>query len=137
VAGIFSIVLTNMRICLSDADWLQTEGGLPGLRPRGDVMGTPDGLAKRPYIRESRRIRALFTVTEEMLSPGGVGARTRAQEFPDSVGVGYYRIDLHPSTGGGPSTEYCRIASDEHCKLRSTTLCSSGSFHCAPQNSGL
>ena len=32
-------------------------GGLPGLRLRGDVVGgTPDGLAKALYIRESRRI---------------------------------------------------------------------------------
>ncbi|MFM8394041.1 MAG: FAD-dependent oxidoreductase, partial [Acidobacteriota bacterium] len=45
--------------------WLQTEaprpdGGLgwPGLRLRGDVTGTLDGLAKMPYIRESRRLRA-------------------------------------------------------------------------------
>ena len=38
------LVLTNMRICLFDADWLQTEGGLPGLRPRGDVMGKLDAL---------------------------------------------------------------------------------------------
>jgi len=25
-----------------------------------------------------------------------------ARAFPDSVGVGHYRIDLHPSTGGDP-----------------------------------
>jgi hypothetical protein len=24
-----------------------------------------------------------------------------AVHYPDSVGIGYYRIDLHPSTGGG------------------------------------
>ena len=32
--------------------------GFPGLRLRGDVTGTDDGLAQAPYIRESRRIRA-------------------------------------------------------------------------------
>jgi hypothetical protein len=51
-----------------------------------------------PYIRESRRIKAEFTVLEQHICPE---ARTdgRAEPFPDSVGVGYYRIDLHPSTG--------------------------------------
>jgi hypothetical protein len=63
------------------------------------VMGTEDGLAKYPYIRESRRIRAEFTVLEQHV---GTSARKEsfAETFPDSVGVGSYRIDLHPSTGG-------------------------------------
>jgi hypothetical protein len=52
-------------------------------------------LAKRPYIRESRRIRGRFTIKEQH-----VGADGPATVFPDSVGVGAYRIDLHPSTGG-------------------------------------
>jgi hypothetical protein len=58
-----------------------------------------------PYIRESRRIRAEFTVTERHV---GTEARRQllktqdvsAESFPDSAGVGSYRIDLHPSTGG-------------------------------------
>ncbi|MFP3822464.1 FAD-dependent oxidoreductase, partial [Bacillus sp. SIMBA_008] len=52
--------------------WLQTEAprpdggrGWPGLRLRGDVTGTEDGFAQAPYIRESRRIRALRTVVEQ------------------------------------------------------------------------
>jgi hypothetical protein len=94
--------------------WLQTEAprpdgkqGWPGLRLRKDVVGTEDGLAKMIYVRESRRIRAAFTVCEQH-----VGAEARAQltnrkagdltaeRFADSVGVGSYRIDLHMSTGG-------------------------------------
>lgn len=94
--------------------WMQTEAPRPdgkagwrGLRPRDDLTGTADGLAKYPYIREARRIKAEFTVLEEH-----VGADQRAKttgrpkediaaaSFPDSVGVGSYRIDLHPSTGG-------------------------------------
>jgi hypothetical protein len=79
--------------------WLQTDQGMKGLRLRKDVMGTEDGLAKYPYIRESRRIRAEFTVLEQHV---GTEARKQptAEMFPDSVGVGSYRIDLHPSTGG-------------------------------------
>jgi hypothetical protein len=79
--------------------WLQTDQGMKGLRLRRDVMGTEDGLAKYPYIRESRRIRAEFTVLEQHV---GTEARKQqsAEVFSDSVGVGSYRIDLHPSTGG-------------------------------------
>ncbi len=100
------------QLSLSLLYWLQTEcprpdgkAGWRGLRLRGDVVGSADGLAKAPYIRESRRIRAEFTVTEQHV---GTEARRRllktqdvsAESFPDSVGVGSYRIDLHPSTGG-------------------------------------
>ncbi len=97
--------------------WMQTEAPRPdgkkigwkGLRLRGDVCGTEDthGLAMAPYVRESRRIQALFTVTENHV---GVDARAKllgkkpgeftAEVFADSVGTGSYRIDLHPSSGG-------------------------------------
>jgi hypothetical protein len=88
--------------------WMQTEAprhdggsGYPELRPRGDVTGTADGLAKEVYIRESRRIRALFTVTEGHIGRAMRGADAGSEVFYDSVGTGYYRIDLHPSTSGG------------------------------------
>ena len=95
---------------LSLVYWLQTEAprpgggqGWPGLQLRSDVTGaraTDLGLAKMPYIRESRRIKAEFTIVEqhaaEALHPG----QTHAERYHDSVGIGYYRIDLHPSTGG-------------------------------------
>lgn len=91
--------------------WMQTEAprpdggtGYPGLRIRPDIVGTADGLAKHVYIRESRRIQAQFTVLEQhvgvqarrhLAGPGQLGAEI----FSDSVGIGSYRIDLHPSTG--------------------------------------
>lgn len=79
--------------------WLQTEAGYPNLKPRGDSMGTDDGFAMRPYIRESRRIAAEFTVLESHI---GVEMRKShlAEPFHDSVGIGHYHLDLHPSTGG-------------------------------------
>lgn len=93
------------QLSLSMLYWMQTEAprhdggtGYRGLRPAGEVMGTLDGLTVAPYIRESRRIKALFTVTENHV---GVDAReglVGAEVFEDSVGVGSYRIDLHPST---------------------------------------
>jgi hypothetical protein len=87
------------QLSLSLLYWLQTDQGHKGLRLRADVMGTEDGLAKYPYIRESRRIRAEFTILEQHV---GTAARKQpsAEVFQDSVGVGSYRIDLHPSTGG-------------------------------------
>jgi hypothetical protein len=86
--------------------WLQTEvprpdggQGFPGLRLRGDITGTSHGLAMAPYIRESRRIRAVTRIVEQDLSYASRGDQG-AVSYRDSVGVGMYRIDLHPSTGG-------------------------------------
>ena len=63
------------RASLGFLHWLQTEApaegdrlGAPELRLRPDIMGTADGLAKFPYIRESRRIKALRTVVEQDVS---------------------------------------------------------------------
>ena len=104
----------SKRLALSMFYWLQTEAprpdggfGWPGLRLRGDVTGTEDGFAQAPYIRESRRIRAEYTVIENDLSIAARGDNHPATFF-DSVGVGMYRIDLHPSTGGD---NYIDIAS--------------------------
>ena len=102
------------QLSLSLFYWLQTEvprpaggQGWPGLRLRPDVTGTEDGLAKYPYIRESRRIQAEFTVLEHhvgtdarMKATGKSRDEVTAEAFPDSVGIGSYRIDLHPSTAG-------------------------------------
>lgn len=94
------------QLSLSLLYWLQTEAphpdggiGYPGLRLRGDVVGgTPDGLAAAPYVRSSRRLRAEFTVLEQHIAhaprPHG------PEQFTDSVGVGCYRIDLHPRVSG-------------------------------------
>ena len=98
------------RVSLGFLYWLQTEAprpgaapGFPELRPRPDVMATEDGLAKYPYIRECRRLRGLGRVTEQDvaidLQPGA-----RARAFADSIGVGWYPIDIHragPDDVGG------------------------------------
>jgi hypothetical protein len=94
------------QLSLSFLYWMQTDAPRPdgghgwkGLRLRKDIVGTEDGMAKSAYIRESRRIQAEFTVLEQH-----VGAEMRqgkdAEAFADSVGIGSYRIDLHPSAGG-------------------------------------
>jgi hypothetical protein len=110
------------QLSLSLLYWMQTEAPRPrggygwkGLDLRNDVVGTEDGLAAAPYVRESRRIRAEFTVLEQhvgteirMKKSGKSLAEVTAEKFQDSVGVGAYRIDLHPSAGG---TNYIDIGS--------------------------
>jgi hypothetical protein len=94
------------QLSLSLLYWLQTEAprpvggaGYPGLRLRGDVVGaTADGLAPAPYVRSSRRIKAELTVLEQHIAYPL--RRSGAEVFPDSVGVGCYRIDLHPTVSG-------------------------------------
>jgi hypothetical protein len=95
------------QLSLSLLYWLQTEAprhdggtGYPGLYLRPDITGTDDGLAMSPYIRESRRIKSRFTITEQMVATYTNPGLDRAPAFWDSVGIGSYRIDLHPSTSG-------------------------------------
>ena len=59
--------------------------GWKGLRLRPDIVGTEDGLAKSPYIRESRRIQAEFTVLEQH-----VGTEAR-NDFDEKEPGRYYR----------------------------------------------
>jgi len=59
-----------------------------------DAMGSQDGLSQFPYVRESRRMLALRTVREQDLVPKD-GSVARALQFEDSVGIGYYAMDLH------------------------------------------
>ena len=104
--------------------WLQTEAprhddghGYAGLKLRGDELGTRDGFAMAAYVREPRRLVAQTILTENHVgfdarlaagrfreedSPAGVG-----QSFDDSVGIGHYPIDLHP-TAAGRNSVYVR-----------------------------
>ncbi len=110
------------QLSLSLFYWLQTEAprpdggqGWPGLRLRGDVLGTEDGLAKYPYIRESRRIKSMFTILEEHVGTAnrakvaGKETGNTSAHFYDSVGIGYYHIDLHPSSGGNNYIDFASL----------------------------
>lgn len=85
---------------LSFLYFLQTEIGWRGLKIRPDVIGTEDGIAKSPYVRESRRILARRTIAERDVAARFRPGERLAEAYPDSVGIGYYRIDLHPTAGG-------------------------------------
>lgn len=90
-----AILQRAKQVSLAFLYWLQKDQRHPELMLREDAMGTADGLSKFPYIRESRRLRAKETVLEQDISdefqPG-----PRAKWFADSVGTGYYMIDIHP-----------------------------------------
>ena len=108
------IIERARELSLSLFYWMQTEAprpdggaGFRGLRLRPDITGTPDGLAKSVYVRESRRIQAEFTILQQHLDAKvrqmlfkNSDLGRKAEVYPDSVGVGCYRIDLHPSVGG-------------------------------------
>lgn len=110
------------QLSLSLLYWMQTDAPRPdgkqgwkGLRLRKDIVDTEDGLAKAVYVREARRIRAEFTILEQHVGTemraqklGVAKEDVSAEKFFDSVGVGSYRIDLHPSAGG---TNYIDISS--------------------------
>lgn len=90
------------ELTLSVVYWLQTEAlredgtkGYPEIKLRGDVVGTEDGLAMAPYIRESRRIKALHTIFEQDIS---VHTNTTLPHVSDSIGIGCYNIDMHMTT---------------------------------------
>jgi hypothetical protein len=75
--------------------WLQHDQGHPELLLRADTMGSGDGLSKYPYIRESRRLVARGRVVEQDIGDE-FQAGPRARWFADSIGTGFYMIDIHP-----------------------------------------
>jgi hypothetical protein len=97
------------QLSLSLVYWLQTEApnpergmkGFPGLRLRGDVFGTEDGLAPYPYVREARRIRAEFTVVEQHFRRDLAATRDGPVEYADSVGLSGYRVDIARTGASG------------------------------------
>ena len=111
------------QLSLSLLYWLQTEAPRPDgksgwreLRLRGDIVGTEDGVAKYPYVREARRIRAVTTVLEQhcgtearAAETGRPAASVTALEYPDSVGIGSYRIDLHPTSAGDNYIDFASL----------------------------
>jgi hypothetical protein len=98
-------VAKELSLCL--LYYLQTEcprpdGGLgyPELSLTPEGLGSEDGFALTPYIRESRRIVSKETILESQISGEDNPGKSIAPAVLNSVGVGSYRIDLHPSTGG-------------------------------------
>jgi len=98
------------RLSLGFLYWLQTEVprddgqgfGYPELRLVKEGLGTRSGLAMAPYVRESRRIKGLYQITaQDILMETNPGCDQIT--FPDSVGIGWYAMDLHPAVGDSRS----------------------------------
>ncbi len=103
-------------LALGFLHWLQTEcprddggSGYPELMLRRDIMGTDDGLSMRPYVRESRRLVARESVREADIAAAELDVidhAARARLRADSIGLGWYPIDVHATAcdtqdGGG------------------------------------
>ncbi|MBI3910729.1 MAG: FAD-dependent oxidoreductase [Armatimonadetes bacterium] len=90
--------------------WLQTEcprdeggAGYPEIQMAPDVLDSEDGFAIHPYIRESRRLLAEFTLTENHMAPDpNQPQRKTGEKFFDRVGIAHYAIDIHPAQGEPP-----------------------------------
>jgi hypothetical protein len=87
--------------------WLQTEAprdeggkGYPELKLCPEIMDTQDGLSKFPYIRESRRLKASYTICEKDIG-AAYHSGVRAKIFADSIGIGLYPIDIHGKQESG------------------------------------
>lgn len=96
------ILQAAKRVAAAFLYWMQTDiprddgngGGYANFKLRTDVMGSPDGFSKYPYIREARRLKARGVVRQQDIVFDD--DRARAQWFQDSVGTGFYMVDIHP-----------------------------------------
>jgi hypothetical protein len=92
--------------------WLQTEVrrddgkgyGYPELKLLPKAVGTRSGVAMAPYIRESRRILGMRRILEQDIVANSPASAEGMQiltptNFPDTAGIGWYAIDLHPCVG--------------------------------------
>src|SRR5438309_11376356 len=88
-------------------------------------MDTADGLSKHPYIRESRRIKSLKTIVEHEVS-ARYQKGAHAAQFADSVGIGWYPIDIHRSgpddVGASARTQPFQIPLGALIPARTTNL---------------
>ncbi|MFM7206883.1 MAG: FAD-dependent oxidoreductase [Planctomycetaceae bacterium] len=75
------------------------------------VLGTGHGLAKLPYIRDTRRAIGLDGFVLRFADLTGPAAQKTGTVFPDRVALGAYPADIHP-IAGCEMPAYCRAAHD-------------------------
>lgn len=92
--------------------WLQTEApreclgeqgyGFPELALADDLLGTSDGFAQQVYVRESRRVVGLQTLSQrDILMHEEDADQWRPATSGNSVGIGLYNMDIHPTCVSG------------------------------------
>ncbi len=112
-----AIVEAARQATLAYVYWLQTEvprddgrgNGYPNLRLCPEAFTTADGTAAQPYIRESRRIKAQYTIVQQdvdrAFNPG-----PRAKNYDDSCGIGFYgALDIHGLAGAGMPEQWIPV----------------------------
>ena len=75
------------------------------------VLGTGHGLAKLPYIRDTRRAIGLDGFVLKFADLTGPAEQRTGAVFPDRVALGAYPADIHPISGCDMPA-YCRSAHD-------------------------
>ena len=101
------ILKRGRNFAMGFAYWLQNECprdggegfGYPEMQLYTNATGEcvdDDGFALHPYVRESRRIVALQTLTSNDMTPLSE-TEPWGTVFPDSIGCALYAIDIHPS----------------------------------------
>ena len=94
-ADLAAILQRAKRTSLAFLYWLQHDLAHPELQMNAAIMGTADGFSKYPYIRESRRMVAQTRVVEQDIVDEYQNG-PRARRFDDSIGIGFYMVDIHP-----------------------------------------
>ncbi|GAA5525506.1 hypothetical protein Maes01_02076 [Microbulbifer aestuariivivens] len=81
--------------------WIgETGQGFPELALATDLLGSDDGFAQQVYVRESRRIVGLDTLSQGDIELLGDAAWQPAG-CERSVGIGLYNMDIHPTCTSG------------------------------------
>src|ERR1700688_913107 len=113
-----AIIARARQASLGYVYWLQTEcprddgggNGYPELMVRADQFKTSDGTSAQPYIRESRRIKAQYTIVQQDLDKS-YWSGPRAKNYYDSCGIGLYGgLDIHGLAGAQMPQAFINIA---------------------------
>ena len=91
-----------------DLGWLyyiQTEGGSPNIGLPDDEFTDNHNLPYRLYVRQGRRIRGRYTLSESDIHKDLRGNGLRGPLNPDSVAIGIYGIDAHNVQGPASKKE--------------------------------
>ena len=138
----------SKQLSLSLMYWMQTEAprhdgegsAIRGLYLRPDLVGTDDGLAMAPYFRESRRIKAVFTVTENHVgverataSEGAKPSRSQPMQRRDVRRHRRHRLLPHRPAPDAPAGKTTSTSPRCRFRFRSARCSRCGWRTCCPR----